>query len=356
MYKLKTTTIAIIGSHGLYAKYGGWDQLVNNLAECKSKNIEYIIFNSSDTKFVKKPPKGVVVKKLLFKADGFQGFLFDFQSILLSYFKADVLLLLGAQGMPIVPVLSFFKKIKIIINIGGVEWERPQYNYLVKKYLRYCFKLSNKKSRIVILDNEYYKRFIPDNSKGAFTVIPYGGEIDQTLSVSEELIEKYPFINKQYFLSISRSIEDNKIDELCECFTRLNSNLVLISNLSKSKYGKSILKKYNNHTNIILIDGLYNKQELDLVRRKCKAYIHTHTLCGTAPSLVEMIVSFRPILSIDIPQNRFTLQEQGFFYKDFQELYSFLNSNEDFDKFIPNKELSSSYSWQKIVNKYESLY
>ena len=356
MSNLKKKKIAIIGSHGLYANYGGWDQLVNNLAECKSDNIEYIIFNSSNTKFVKQPPKGVVVKKLVFKADGFQGFLFDFQSILLSYFKADVLLLLGAQGMPIVPVLGFFKKIKIIINIGGVEWERPKYNKLVKKYFRYCFKLSSKKSRIVILDNEHYKRFIPDKSNGIFTVIPYGGEIDQTLSVNEELIEKYPFINKQYFLSISRSLEDNKIDELCECFTRLNSNLVLISNLSKSEYGKSILKKYNNHTNIILIDGLYNKQELDLVRRKCKAYIHTHTLCGTAPSLVEMIVSGRPILSIDIPQNRFTLEEQGYFYKDFENLYSFLNSNKDFDKFITNKGLGSSYSWQKVVNQYESLY
>ena len=79
--------IAIIGSHGLYAKYGGWDQLVNNLAEKKSKNIEYLVFNSSNTVFEKEPPQGVVVKKLVFKAEGFQGFFYDFQSILLSYFN-----------------------------------------------------------------------------------------------------------------------------------------------------------------------------------------------------------------------------------------------------------------------------
>jgi len=30
--------IVIIGSHGLYANYGGWDQLVNILAEKKTKN------------------------------------------------------------------------------------------------------------------------------------------------------------------------------------------------------------------------------------------------------------------------------------------------------------------------------
>jgi hypothetical protein len=85
-------------------------------------------------------------------------------------------LLLGAQGMPIVPFLSLFKKTKIIVNIGGVELERSKYNNLIKKYLRYCFKLSCKKERFVILDNEYYKKFIPVNSECTFTVIPYGGK------------------------------------------------------------------------------------------------------------------------------------------------------------------------------------
>ena len=85
--------------------------------------------------------------------------------------------------------------------------------------------------------------------------------------------------------------------------------------LRKTKYGKKILKKYREKKNITLIDGLYNKKELDLIRRQCIAYIHTHTLCGTAPSLVEMIVCEKPILSIDIPQNRFTLKGQGWFYQ-----------------------------------------
>jgi glycosyltransferase involved in cell wall biosynthesis len=187
-----------------------------------------------------------------------------------------------------------------------------------------------------------------------------GSEIGLQLSYKEQLspdgLAQAFIICEEYFLSISRSLEDNNIDELCECFTRLVTNLVLISNLSKSEYGKSILKKYSNYKKIILIDGLYNKQELDLVRRNCKAYIHTHTLCGTAPSLVEMIVSGRPILSIDIPKNRYTLNEQGYFYQDFEELHFFLSSNEDFNEFIPKKELSSRYSWINIVNEYEALY
>ena len=80
------------------------------------------------------------------------------------------------------------------------------------------------------------------------------------------------FLSKDYFLSISRSLKDNKIDELCSVFKDSSKNLVLISNLSKSEYGKNVLKKYNKTKNIYLIDGLYNKPELDLSKffgKKC---------------------------------------------------------------------------------------
>ena len=41
--------VAIIGSHGLYANYGGWDQLVINLVENPEKKYNYLVFNSKDS-------------------------------------------------------------------------------------------------------------------------------------------------------------------------------------------------------------------------------------------------------------------------------------------------------------------
>ncbi len=145
-------------------------------------------------------------------------------------------------------------------------------------------------------------------------IFPYGGEIDSSLNINCDFEEKYPFIKRDYLLSISRSLEDNLLDELCESFLKSKHTLVLISNFSNSVYGNKVFNKYNRIPNIVLINGLYIKPELDLIRRKCKAYIHTHTLCGTAPSLVEMIIAQRPVISIDIPQNRFTLHDKAFFY------------------------------------------
>lgn len=348
--------VAIVGSHGLYANYGGWDQLVKNLAEHKSKDLNYLIFNSSDSSRDIVPPKGVIVKHLVFKASGFQGLFYDFWSIFICFWKVDTILLLGVQGIPLLIILRLFRKVKIISNVGGIEWERPKFGFFSKQYLKFCFRISFIRSDFVILDNPYYKKYLPKRVNSNIEILPYGGEIDNSLYINEDLEKKYPFIKGEYFLSISRSLSDNFLDELCKCFVDSNHILVLISNFSNSSYGEDVYRRYKSYSNIVLINGLYLKPELDLIRRKCKAYIHTHTLCGTAPSLVEMVISQRPIFSIDIPQNRFTLHSQGFFYNSFDEIQKLLESNDDLNKYIPSKELCKLYNWEKIVLNYESLY
>lgn len=349
--------VAIVGSHGLYANYGGWDQLVKNLAERKSDDdLNYLIFNSKESPKEITPPEGVITKHINIKASGFEGLFYDFWTILICYFKVDTILLLGVQGIPLIAFLSLFKKKNIVSNVGGLEWERPKFGFFAKLYLKFCFKLSFVFSKYVILDNQHYNVFAPKKSNAKIVVLPYGGEIDTTLICTKELVKKYPFIEGKFYLSISRSLEDNFIDKLCETFLNLDDKLVLISNFSSSKYGKMVYEKYCNYPNLILINGLYNKPELDLIRRKCAGYIHTHTLCGTAPSLVEMIISQRPIITVDIPQNRFTLENYGFYYKNYEELNQFLSQTYELDNYIPSKELCVKYDWDLIVEKYQDLY
>jgi glycosyltransferase involved in cell wall biosynthesis len=349
--------VAIVGSHGLYASYGGWDQLVNNLAEKKLNNdFEYLIFNSSQSLKNFTTPPGVKIRRIEIKSSGFIGLFFDFYSILLCYFKVDVILFLGVQGMPLVTLLSLFRKRVIVSNMGGIEWERPKFSFFAKIYLKFCFWLGLVYSKWVILDNEYYKIFVPKKYTHKAQVIPYGGEIDFSMTTGEEVINKYSFIKDEYFLSISRSLKDNQIEEICKAFVGITNKLVLISNFSKSDYGKYVFENYKDVPNIVLIDGLYNKSELDLIRRNCLAYIHTHTLCGTAPSLVEMIICRKPIISFDIPQNRFTLDGQGAYFNNFVELTRIVTKVNDFNRFVPNEELCKRYNWEMIVYQYEKTY
>lgn len=345
--------VHIVGSHGLYASYGGWDQLVINLAELKGAEIEYLIFNPKETP-VKNNLKDVNIRQLPFSGSGGQGLIFDSLSLMLS-FNADTILMLGMKAMPVATVIKLLRpKVNLIINIGGVEWERPQFNKVFKFYLRLCFYLAKKIATNVVIDNKYYEELFSGNITSKLSKISYGGMIDNSLEISN-IYDEFHFIDSEYYLSVSRSIEDNKLDELCDMFSKIpNKTLVLISNLSNSYYGLSIITKYKKFSNLILIDGLYDKAKLDVIRRHCKAYIHTHTLCGSAPSLIEMIVCRVPIFSIDVIQNRYTLSSEGIFFKNFCELHSLIIS-ERIPK-IPSQKFALNYNWASVVSQYEILY
>ena len=120
----KTKKVAIIGSHGIYANYGGFDLLVNNLCELKKSNISYIVFNSIETEKRDNYPEGIDVVQINLTASGILGVLYDFISIFAATFRADIFLLLGAGGMPLAIFSKIFGK-KIIVNVDGIEWKRP---------------------------------------------------------------------------------------------------------------------------------------------------------------------------------------------------------------------------------------
>jgi len=348
--------IAIIGSHGIYANYGGWDELVRNLAERRRSDLNYLIFNSAAYPPQKSAPEGVTIRQLKFKADGYQGLFYDFWSIWVCRRKADTMLLLGAQGMPLAIFLRLFHRFRIVVNAGGFEWERPKFGYCLKRFLKGCFNLSMRHADVVILDNLHYRNFLPEKVKADVRVLPYGGEIDASLETNEVLLGKYPFLDKPYFLSVSRPLKDNQLDQLCRSFVGSGYTLVLISNFSSTPYGISVLKQYSNIPNLILINGLYIKPELDLIRRNCTAYIHTHTLCGTAPSLVEMIMARVPILSVVNAQNQKTLENRGFYYKTFDEVQKLIDTQPDLSHYIPSTEICNRYQWDTVVKAYESAF
>ena len=354
--------ISIIGSHGIFASYGGFDQLVNNLVDKAAPETSYVVFNSSETPVKKSMiPGHCKVIRLPFSASGYQGIIYDYLSIFIAAFVSRRLLLLGSQGAPLAIFLRLvtFGRVKVVVNIGGIEWMRPHLSFFVRLYFKFCFYLSLYFANKVIIDNEHYLEFAPVSRSGRskIRVIPYGGIIDHSLARSEEGLQaKYRFLTGDYMLSISRSIEDNKLEELCKFFrSRPSLNLVLISNLSNSAYGKYIKRAFANDSNIHLIDGLYEKPELDLIRRSCKAYIHTHTLCGSAPSLIEMIVARRPIFSINVPQNLFTLDGHGFVFTDFSDLDRVINLS-NLDAYIPPQSHADAFGWPSIVRSYEHCF
>ncbi len=354
--------VAIVGTNGIPAQYGGFETLVENITSelsdlysfkiycSKTQNSRINFFNNSNLVYIP------------LKANGWQSIIYDIITLCDASLTSDIILYLGPGAGFTLPILNFFGR-KTIINHGGLnEWEREKYS----KYERYIAKAGHKIGARFALynisDNQILRQSILASFNIDSHVIKYGGDHAQRIFPDESLLKKYPFLINDYYVNISRAQVDNNLHIVLESFKGMkDKKLVMISNWQISDYGK-ILKQeyYNKYKNIILLDAIYDKREINAIRGNSTAYIHSHSYCGTSPSLVEAMSLGLPIISYDVPINHETTQKKAVFFKNPTELSHILSSlsKEDLLKIGDSmKEIANQeYTWNKICAQYADLF
>ena len=353
--------VAIIGTVGLPASYGGFETMANFLTLYKRNEFQFYVFcEKTHKKNQLDEYNGAKLIYLPFKANGGQSIMYDLVSICKSWFKYDALIILGTPGCFIIPFLNLFKKTKTIINFGGLEWKRDKWSYLVRKYLKLTEKIAVQNSTYVVTDNQSFCNYLQNEYNLDSELIEYGGDHVSNLEPSNDLKREYSFLNKSYFVSVSRAQHDNNLHLLLEAFSKLSDkNLVLVSNWDKFEYGVKLKKKYSTFENIYLVDAVYDFSVLDVIRSNAKVYIHSHTYCGTAPSLVEAMNLGLPIVSFKTDTNVKTTENKAKFFVTSEELIDVVNTINDYDiNDLGNKMMEIAkrrYSWEIISNKYSRL-
>jgi len=354
--------VAVIGTVGLPASYGGFETLVNYLTKEKSSNFEFTVYCEKTAKKDRlKVYNGSQLTYLPFKANGGQSIIYDIVSIITSWFKFDALLILGTPGCIILPLLKIIKNTKTIINFGGMEWKRNKWGQLVRFYLKLTEKIAIKNATYVVADNKYFLEYIKDNYYKESQLIEYGGDHVSKIEITNKLKRKYSFLNLKYDLSVSRAQPDNNLHIILETYSKLpERNLVLISNYAKSNYGRNLIKKYSNFPNIIMQTAIYDLYELDAIRRNAELYIHSHTFCGTAPSLVEAMNLELPVVAFDVPTNHYTTENKAIYFKNEKELSEIVKTLKNSDKKIIGQEMGEiaqrRYTWKRISDSYAELF
>jgi glycosyltransferase involved in cell wall biosynthesis len=360
---MKKQSIAIIGTVGLPAKYGGFETLADHLVTHLATKYDFTVY-CSKKKYSKKEQvatyKGAKLEYINLEANGIQSIPYDTISIIKALRKNDVLLILGVAGAWILPFVKFFTNKKIIISIDGIEWKRDKWSLPAKLYLWWAEKMAVRFSHIDISDNESIQDYTALRYKTLSRVIEYGG--DHTLKVrpNYEDFVKYPFMKQDYAVKVCRIEPENNVHMVLEAFKQLpNSNLVLVGNWNNSDYGKNLKEEYGNIANIHIYDPIYNQREIDLIRGNAALYVHGHSAGGTNPSLVEAMYLELPIIAFNVSYNKTTTENKAIYFSSAEELVAKLEIVSETEMENLRKEMKSvalrRYTWGKISNQYDLL-
>ncbi|MDE3251012.1 MAG: DUF1972 domain-containing protein, partial [Bacteroidota bacterium] len=127
---MKKKRIAIIGTVGVPAKYGGFETLAEHLVRQMGEEFDITVYCTKKKYRAEERQKTYLGAKLVYlpmDANGIWSIIYDCISIFHALFSADVLLVLGVSGGFMLPFVRRFTTKKLIVSIDGIEWKRDKW-------------------------------------------------------------------------------------------------------------------------------------------------------------------------------------------------------------------------------------
>lgn len=354
-------SIAILGTVGVPANYGGFETLAENLVDYHASAADrYALSVYCSAKAFPDQPKRHGTAQLRYirlDANGTQSIPYD----ALSMFDAvrrnnDRLLLLGVSGALALPLVRLISRARIITNIDGIEWKREKWKGLAKAILRASEWAAVRFSHQVIADNQAIADYVKETYGEACEVIAYGG--DHALASEPDPVAGVG-LPDCYALALCRIEPENNIAMILEAFSGLDMPLVFVGNWEKSGYGRELKARYRDHPTITIHDPVYEPSGLRAIRDKASIYVHGHSAGGTNPSLVEMMHFGIPVLAHGCAFNRHSTEGKARYFQSAAELAEHLRNIDPVDAAQIGSSMREvaqrKYTWDQIGKAYFDL-
>lgn len=353
--------VAIIGSTGVPAKYGGFETLAHQLVINLEDKSELSVYCSAKL-FPEEERQthfhGAELHYVPLNGNGWQSIVYDIYSILHALTYADVLLILGVPGAIILPFVKLFSRKKIIVHLDGLEWKRDKWNKAAQLFLKFSESIAARFSDEIIADNQALYEYVEQTYNKDARVIAYGGDHTFQDLMEVEAFEKlYPFTVCNYAFSVCRIEPENNTHLILEAFSEQETyELIFVGNWLHSDYSRKLYERYKHLDHIHLVLPIYDNTILDRFKEKAKLYIHGHSAGGTNPSLVEAMYAKMPVIAFDVNFNRYSTFGQAEYFSSKEELKEIVSSISESDM-LKNaarmkKSADSKYKWSIIADNY----
>ena len=343
--------VALIGTTGVPANYGGFETLAEQLVIDGGES--YTVY-CEGARYLTRYEfyKGSKLVYLPIKANGIASILSDLLATVHAIATGHRrLLFLGVSGALGVLLARLIPAARSAVNVDGIEWRRAKWSLPARWLLRALEYVAVSVADIVISDNAAIRSHITSAYGRESLVITYGGDhVSATTAAGSE-------IASDYFISVARIEPENNPHLILDAFERSGSRLIFYGNWNISVYSQRLYAQYAKLENIELRPATYNSEELLQIRSNAIAYVHGHSAGGTNPVLVEAIHLGRPIIAFDCAFNRETLGQLGDYFRSGEELAALVSKEvrSDYCEQLVNMA-KDRYSWKRIAEQYRNIW
>jgi glycosyltransferase involved in cell wall biosynthesis len=307
--------VALLGSRGIPANYGGYETLMEELAPrlaargfavtvyCRAHSTprglrrhagaELVVLPTLRTKHLDTPAH-MLVSALAARARGFDA------ALVVNSANALFLPLLRGAGIP------------VALHVDGIEKRRRKWGRLGRAVYAFSERLAATLPDALITDAEVIRRHYLARYGADSEVITYG--VDPRPPLATGRLATLGLEPRRYFLYVSRFEPENNPHQVAEAYRGVGGELPLVM-VGGAPYAGRFIRRFTEGADprIRFPGPIYGEGYRELLANAL-AYVHATEVGGTHPALVEAMGYGNCLLVHDTPENREVAGETALYF------------------------------------------
>jgi glycosyltransferase involved in cell wall biosynthesis len=351
--------IAILGTRGIPARYGGFETFAEELSTRLAGRGHHVTVYCRE----RHPDPNYRGVRLVYLPTWHHKY-FDtivhtfFCTLHLIFHRADVALYCNGANA-IFTALPRLAGIPTALNVDGLERKRKKWNGLAKAWYAISEWLATFCPSVVITDARQIAGYYLGRYGKHSEFIPYGAETGQVATA--EVLGKLGLEASRYFLYVSRMEPENNALAVREAFERV-ATPVKLALIGDAPYAQEYIHQVRatKDSRVVMPGAIYGTGYHELLSH-CVAYIHATEVGGTHPALIEAMGRGALVLYLNTPENAEVAGEVGIAFEistltqKLAEVLSISTEERAAWGRRAMERVAEQYGWDAVTDQYEAL-
>ena len=357
--------IAILGTRGIPASYGGFETFAEHLAtRLVARGHEVTVYCRAHYVSPRQMEyHGVRLQVLPTIRHKY------FDTVIHTFFSAihavsrrfDAALICNAANAPFSPILRLTGT-PVAINVDGLEHKRKKWNWLGRRYYQLAEYLSTLLPNEMVTDAQVIQDYYLTRHNAPSTMIAYGSEVERR--PDREMVRKWRVEPNRYVLYVSRLEPENNAHLVIEAFKKVRTayRLLVVGDAPYAEQYITDLKARARGDKRIIFTGFVFGQDYRALQQNAYCYVHATEVGGTHPALLEAMGYGNCVLTLATPENLEVVGDAGVPYSDefdlAEKLQRVLRDGSLVHAYRHRAQvrIRRNYDWDGVVDQYEQLF
>lgn len=249
----------------------------------------------------------------------------------------------------------------VALNVDGLERKRKKWNALARAWYLCSERLATFCPTKIVTDAAKIAEYYLERYGKPSTFIPYGAETGRVATT--EALDQLGLLPGRYFLYVSRMEPENNALLVREAFERSGTAMKLAL-IGDAPYAADYIRQVRDtrDARIVIPGAIYGEGYKELTSH-CFAYIHATEVGGTHPALIEAMGRGALTLYLDTPENAEVAGGAGIAFENsaaslhqaLEKLLAMSDSERDEWRQKAVDRVTERYGWEAVTQAYENL-